>query len=150
MRQPKAVHAEILTGWKDIAKYLGMGVRTVQRYEQEHGLPIRRPAGRHKSSVIAVKAELDGWVTAAPLRESFRLSPVALDQDALLKEFRRNIAELHRLRQETSELRKTLHSSMELLRNQLRSAVVRQAQRPSWEHRELADVLRFDSKKKVQ
>jgi len=63
--------------------------------------------------VIAINAELDGWVTATPLRESFRLSPVALDQDALLKEFRRNIAELHRLRQETSELRKTLHSSME-------------------------------------
>ncbi len=150
MRQTKAVHAEILTGWKDIAKYLGMGVRTIQRYEREHGLPIRRPAGRYKSSVIAVKAELDGWVTATPLRESFRLSPVALDHTALVKEFRRNVAELHRLREETSELRKTLHSSIELLRDQLRFAVAREAQHPSWEHRKLADVLSFDSKKKVK
>ena len=32
----------ILKGWKDIAKYLGTAVRTVQRWELL-GLPIRRP-----------------------------------------------------------------------------------------------------------
>jgi hypothetical protein len=35
----------ILKGWKDIAKYLGCGVRTVQRWEKL-GLPVRRPAHR--------------------------------------------------------------------------------------------------------
>jgi len=44
MQQPKAA-LEILSGWKEIACHLGRGVRTVQRYERELGLPIRRPLG---------------------------------------------------------------------------------------------------------
>jgi len=28
---------QVFSGWKDIANYLGMGVRTVQRYERLHG-----------------------------------------------------------------------------------------------------------------
>ena len=42
MHQQKITQLEILTGWNEIANYLGMGVRTVQRYERELGLPIRR------------------------------------------------------------------------------------------------------------
>lgn len=52
---------QILSGWKAIANYLGSGVRSVQRYERELGLPIYRPAGKPKSRVTAVKAELDRW-----------------------------------------------------------------------------------------
>lgn len=57
----------ILSGWKEISNYLRMGVRTVQRYE-EFGLPVRRPAGRRRGSVIATKTELDIWITARPIR----------------------------------------------------------------------------------
>jgi len=57
---------EILSGWKEIANYLRKGVRTVQRYEREQGLPIHRPNGKSTGSVIATKAELDGWVKGAP------------------------------------------------------------------------------------
>lgn len=53
----------LLACWKDIAKYLGKGVRTVQRWEQEFGLPVRRPNGMdHKSAVIAYTRELDAWL----------------------------------------------------------------------------------------
>src|SRR5215472_912210 len=52
----------ILSGWKEIANYLGRGVRTAQRYEIEKHLPIRRPAGE---SVIATKSEIDRWVSIA-------------------------------------------------------------------------------------
>ena len=38
------VQLEVFSGWKDIASYLGKGIRTIQRYEQTLGLPIRRPA----------------------------------------------------------------------------------------------------------
>ena len=31
-----------LNGWKEIAVFLGKGVRTVQRWERDHGLPIHR------------------------------------------------------------------------------------------------------------
>ena len=69
MSPPKdAGRPEILSGWKDIANYLGKGVRTVQRYERELGLPIHRPAGKSLGSVIATKAELDRWVAAGPTR----------------------------------------------------------------------------------
>ena len=53
----------VLTCWKDIAQYLGKGVRTVQRWEQEFGLPVRRPNGMdHKSPVAANPGDLDAWL----------------------------------------------------------------------------------------
>jgi len=61
---------EVLSGWKDIANYLGKGVRTVQRYEWELCLPVRRPSGKPRGSVIATRAELDAWVMASPMREA--------------------------------------------------------------------------------
>lgn len=52
-----------LTCWKEIAQYLGKGVRTVQRWEQDLGLPVRRPTGvDHKSAVIAYRRDLDAWL----------------------------------------------------------------------------------------
>lgn len=50
-----------LSSWKEIAAYLGKGVRTVQRWEQQFGLPVRRPNA--KSHVIfAIPTELDAWI----------------------------------------------------------------------------------------
>jgi hypothetical protein len=66
--QETSSRLEIFSGWKEIANYLGKGIRTVQRYELKLGLPIHRPNGRSIGSVIATKAELDGWVKAAPTR----------------------------------------------------------------------------------
>ena len=51
----------ILNGWKEIANYLGRGVRTVQRWEQ-FGLPVRRPKGSDRSAVLALSEELDVWI----------------------------------------------------------------------------------------
>ena len=52
-----------LTCWKDIARYMGKGVRTVQRWEQQMALPIRRPNGAgFKGPVAASPAELDQWL----------------------------------------------------------------------------------------
>ncbi len=52
----------ILTSWKEIANYLGKGVRTVQRWEVEFDLPVRRPDARSKGIVHANTAELDEWL----------------------------------------------------------------------------------------
>lgn len=60
----------VLNSWKDIANYLGKGVRTVQRYESQFGLPIRRPAGKNRSSVIALADEIDAWLNHAPTRNA--------------------------------------------------------------------------------
>ena len=50
----------ILKGWKDIAKYLGTAVRTVQRWELL-GLPIRRPTPGRRAAVVALTEDwMDG------------------------------------------------------------------------------------------
>jgi hypothetical protein len=57
-----AVNEQMLNSWKEVAVYLGRGVRTVQRWEIDLGLPVRRPRGKPRSAVIALKAELDSWL----------------------------------------------------------------------------------------
>ncbi len=52
----------VLSSWKEIAAYLGKGVRTAQRWERELRLPVRRPIAHNKRIVIALPDELDGWL----------------------------------------------------------------------------------------
>jgi hypothetical protein len=59
---PGTVNTPVLTSWKDIARYMGKGVRTVQRWEQDFGLPVRRPLGSNKKAVLARPSDLDAWV----------------------------------------------------------------------------------------
>lgn len=56
------VTGPVLSSWKEIAAYLGRSVRTVQRMEVELGLPVRRPKGHARSSVMAIPQELDTWL----------------------------------------------------------------------------------------
>jgi hypothetical protein len=74
----------VLTCWKDIANYLGKGVRTVQRWEQLYGLPVRRPMGAGaKGAVIAHTADLMVWLESNWLERKDRhgrVEPTASDQ----------------------------------------------------------------------
>lgn len=60
----------VLNSWKEIASYMGRGVRTVQRYERDLGLPVRRPRGKSRSAVIAFSDEIDHWLHSAPKNEN--------------------------------------------------------------------------------
>ena len=51
-----------LTSWKEIASYIGKSVRTVQRWESELGLPVRRPNPGDRNIVLALPEELDRWL----------------------------------------------------------------------------------------
>ncbi|MFN0167647.1 MAG: hypothetical protein ACKV22_14570 [Bryobacteraceae bacterium] len=51
-----------LHSWKEIADYLGRGVRTVQRWESEEGLPVHRQSHQKAATIFAVTAELDAWL----------------------------------------------------------------------------------------
>jgi hypothetical protein len=51
-----------LDGWKDIAAYVGRGVRTAQRWERELGLPIHRLRTGSGEVVYAERAEIDAWL----------------------------------------------------------------------------------------
>lgn len=53
----------ILRSWNQVARYMGKGVRTVQRWESDFGLPVRRLGKGKKNAVIAYTADLDEWVT---------------------------------------------------------------------------------------
>ncbi|MFO7693619.1 MAG: hypothetical protein R6V57_11085 [Vicinamibacterales bacterium] len=54
-----------LHGWKDISTYFGRSVRTVQRWERDFGLPIRRFGMGRAELVHAYLEELDRWKATA-------------------------------------------------------------------------------------
>jgi predicted DNA-binding transcriptional regulator AlpA len=55
---------ERLESWKEIADYLKKSVSTVQRWERQEGLPVRRHEHLKLGSVVAYKRELDAWMQA--------------------------------------------------------------------------------------
>lgn len=57
-----------LGSWKEIARYLGRTVRTVQRWEQTLDLPVRRLQHDGGASVFAYTHELDRWLTRRSLK----------------------------------------------------------------------------------
>lgn len=102
----------VLNSWKEIAVYLGRGVRTAQRWEQELSLPVRRPRGKSRSAVFAFAAEIDEWLKRSPFCLSGKTNfaqfvPVVGSQD------------LPTLLQESRELRRSLREG----RRELRVAV---------------------------
>jgi hypothetical protein len=107
---------KFLTGWKEIANYLGKGVRTVQRYEREMGLPIRRPARKSRAAVVATKVELDAWVTASPYLETFSLPRPSAEQAPLAADISRGAHEMRRLSRQMADLRSEVTRTVQLLR----------------------------------
>ena len=53
--------ADRLDSWKEIASFLKRGVRTVQRWEREEGLPVHRHQHRKLGSVYAFESEVAKW-----------------------------------------------------------------------------------------
>lgn len=79
----------VLHGWKQIAQYLGCGIRTAQRWESECQLPVTRPRNHLRSPVLAHSEALDAWASGA--------SRGAVDQwDARFARLEREIEALKR------------------------------------------------------
>jgi len=76
-----------LDSWKEIAVYLGRGIRTVQRWEREEGLPVHRLAHERRGSVYARREELAAWwesrrlTLAAPASSHSEGAPVRHDSN---------------------------------------------------------------------
>lgn len=64
-----------LTGWKEIAAYFDRGVRTVQRWERELGLPIRRMGTGRAETVYALTEELERWQRGLERRTDLSTQP---------------------------------------------------------------------------
>lgn len=120
---PQPQHLEVLSGWKDIGNYLGKGVRTVQRYERELGLPVRRPSAKQRGSVLATKGELDAWVLGGTVRghtESPRPRSARTDEQhrkllSAMERMKTLCNETKRLREECCLSRATLFRSIRLV-----------------------------------
>jgi len=100
----------MLTCWKDIGRYLGKSARTVQRWERELGLPVRRPTGSTgKSSVLADPRELDAWLALHwTVRDGEgRPEPprLALDPTMLIRDLNEKLQTAHSLKAELLDLR---------------------------------------------
>jgi len=95
--------------------YLNMAVRTVQRYECEHELPIRRLGGA-KGAVIAIRVDLDEWLAARPKRRLMsptkQSSPSADSRWAALQI---GTLRMHELRKEMSRRRAEMIAAIHAL-----------------------------------
>lgn len=107
----------VLGSWKEIASYLGKGVRTVQRWERCSGLPVHRPSGSSKGVVLAFPAELDRWARRQDGTDNGREqipSPLHIQRNlALSTEL---MAQTRMLRDSTRELMKSCNQFLELSR----------------------------------
>jgi TolB-like protein len=56
-------NSDFLQSWKDISRHLGQDVRTCQRWEKEHHLPVHRITNHSlRAKVFAYKSEIDAWL----------------------------------------------------------------------------------------
>jgi predicted DNA-binding transcriptional regulator AlpA len=117
----QAESQQILSGWKEIANHLGRGVRTVQRYERDLGLPVRRPT-RESVVVFAITSEIDAWVEACPMRATIRSMATTpkSSAEATVQTLKKNVQEMQRLGKQMRELKGGLRYSLEMLRTSLR------------------------------
>jgi Tol biopolymer transport system component len=51
-----------LDSWKEIAAYFRRDIRTVQRWERDWAMPVRRLPGGPKAGVYALRSDLDAWL----------------------------------------------------------------------------------------
>lgn len=112
----------VLTSWKDIARYMGKGVRTVQRWEMDFGLPVRRPQGSNKKAVLARPHDLDAWVAlrcSSRVQIQTREGDRAVQQLGKLTMLNAQIETSRQLRERNRELLEEVRSQLDALRQQV-------------------------------
>lgn len=116
---------EIFSGWKDIAKYMGKGVRTVQRYGRERGLPVRRISGKPNTSVLMTKTELDAWINSTFSREAAngklpphfeKLKSRTTELRAAIEQLNQSINKLGTVREELAMSQRTIRQTARRVR----------------------------------
>ena len=97
--------SQTLNSWKEIASYLGRGVRTVQRWEQELHLPVHRIGNGRRAPVYVVISELKFWMLTSAGRNA--VSIVAQEKSPPASSVRKRetqlTAKLHQLARAVAE-----------------------------------------------
>jgi hypothetical protein len=94
--------SDVLNSWKEVSTYIGRGVRTVQRWEKDFGLPVRRPSGHLRGSVIALKGDIDRWLGSRNAREAINGSAAngnGESKPAIHEHYQRLQKNAHRLKE---------------------------------------------------
>ena len=105
--------AKVLHSWKEIAAYLGKGVRTVQRWEELFGLPVKRPTKTAtKGTVVASTDELDQWLLTGWAQRAIETN----------EKQRPSIDDYRRLHQTNRELTDGLARAVQRLKEELARA----------------------------
>jgi len=98
--------APTLNSWKEIAVYLGRGVRTMQRWEEELRLPIHRVRPTRRSPVFAYISELDDWMRRQT-NPAHKAPPHYQIDEKLKRQIRANLERMQQLQQQLGETRRT-------------------------------------------
>lgn len=117
------IELPFLGSWKEIANYLGKAVRTVQRYEHNFGLPVRRAENKGRGGIIASKVEIDAWVKAIlPLREVYRPPRGARDSNlSVVLDLKANVRKMQKLCEEMNARRDEVRIAHDELRDIVQS-----------------------------
>ncbi|HZR55756.1 MAG TPA: PAS domain-containing protein [Terriglobales bacterium] len=62
----------VLRSWKEIAQYVRVCVKTVQRWEQDYGFPIRRLKAAKGAMVFTMRADVDNWLRSTTQHDQIR------------------------------------------------------------------------------
>lgn len=101
------LRSNVLNSWKEIASYLGRGVRTAQRWEHDFAMPVRRPGAKSRCTVAALPEEIDAWLRRAPYHELKRSAESARPLDS--RALRASIEQSEQLRERCQALRNEHH-----------------------------------------
>jgi DNA-binding transcriptional regulator YiaG len=109
----------VLSSWKDIARYMGKGVRTVQGWERHLGLPVRRPTGAaHKSAVLLDRSDVDAWMAtrfSLRARQKDETAQMDLPSGSARSNLREGIRTARELRRANHALAEQISQSIRLL-----------------------------------
>jgi len=109
----------MLNSWKEIAVYMGRGVRTVQRWEMQLGLPVHRIGKGRRSPVYTTAGELRFWFSTVGIertpRAPLQLQPTKHDGNPR-EESRRLLSSVQTLAQSIAENSVRQHQQAEILR----------------------------------
>lgn len=103
---------ELLNSWKEVASYLGRGVRTVQRWEKM-GLPVRRLGNGSRAPIVAFTGDIDRWMQQA--RSSGLTDPAMVEQVFCKGNLRETIEQSRALREKLVLLRADQRHTMSKL-----------------------------------
>jgi hypothetical protein len=105
MAETDKVASTRLNSWKEIAAFLGRGVRTAQRWERELQLPVHRIGKGSRSPVYALITELKFWLaTSDAMRtEPAHGAPPRRAAGKPVEDSRRLTSKIHTLVREVAE-----------------------------------------------